>query len=211
MKYGKHPEPIDYIQLDVKEMMLYQDMPIKFPREEHYVLEERLKPFEELIDRAIADFKNEYGHATFVDHFMYITAKKQFVSPAFRMNRQGWHCDGFLTDDIVYVWSDHQPTIFNIGDFNLTLDDSLSLGEMKEQADPKNNIIVGDNMLTRIDQYVVHKVNDVSDYAGMRTFAKISFSKNKYDLEGNSHNYELDYDWRMRPRNVERNMPQVTK
>jgi len=43
----------------------------------------------------------------------------------------------------------------------------------------------------------------------MRTFVKISFSKDKYDLIGNSHNYEMDYKWDMKERKEERNIPQT--
>jgi hypothetical protein len=42
----------------------------------------------------------------------------------------------------------------------------------------------------------------------MRAFLKVSISKDKYDLIGNSHNYLLDYDWQMKERKQERNIPQ---
>ena len=41
-----------------------------------------------------------------------------------------------------------------------------------------------------------------------RTFFKLSFSKDKYDLKGNSHNYLFDYNWEMRERKENRNIPQ---
>lgn len=34
----------------------------------------------------------------------------------------------------------------------------------------------------------------------MRNFLKVSFSKDKYDLKGNSKNYLLSYDWYFRDR-----------
>ena len=41
-----------------------------------------------------------------------------------------------------------------------------------------------------------------------RTFIKISYSTDKYDLIGNSHNHEIDYRWEMRERGTMRNVPQ---
>jgi hypothetical protein len=42
----------------------------------------------------------------------------------------------------------------------------------------------------------------------MRTFVKVSFSYDKYDLVGNSHNYLLNYAWEMKERKDDRNIPQ---
>lgn len=42
----------------------------------------------------------------------------------------------------------------------------------------------------------------------VRTFVKVSISRDKYDLIGNSHNHLLQYDWPMRPRALTRNPPQ---
>ena len=63
--------------------------------------------------------------------------------------------------------------------------------------------------LVRINQYNVHRVADVTE-DGMRAFLKVSFSKDKYDLIGNAINYDLDYNWKMKPRNITRNIPQST-
>lgn len=45
----------------------------------------------------------------------------------------------------------------------------------------------------------------------MRAFLKVSFSKDKYDLLGNSHNYLMDYNWEMKARKEDRNIPQSSK
>ena len=119
----------------------------------------------------------------------------------------GWHSDGFLTDDINYVWCDKYPTIFNKTDFDLPLDDLLSMEEMDKQAMPFNDVQYNDNQLLRLTQFNIHKVAPITK-GGMRAFLKVSISKDKYDLIGNSHNYLLDYDWQMKERKQERNIPQ---
>jgi hypothetical protein len=118
-----------------------------------------------------------------------------------------WHSDGFLTDDINYVWCDKYPTIFNDSNFKLTLNDNISMAEMKKQASPFNDVTYKENELLRLNQFNIHKVANVTD-GGMRAFLKVSISKDKYDLIGNSHNYLMDYDWQMKERKQERNIPQ---
>jgi hypothetical protein len=114
-----------------------------------------------------------------------------------------------MTDDINYIWSDCCPTVFNNSEFNLTQDDSLSLKEMTEQAIESNNIVYDNCNILRLNQFNIHKVGEITK-PQMRTFIKVSFSKDKYDLLGNSHNYQLDYNWDMKKRKETRNIPQTT-
>jgi hypothetical protein len=79
--------------------------------------------------------------------------------------------------------------------------------EMEKQAMPFHNVTYGENRLLRLNQYNIHKVASVTE-VGMRTFLKLSFSKDKYDLIGNSHNYLIDYNWEMKNRKEHRNIPQ---
>jgi hypothetical protein len=78
---------------------------------------------------------------------------------------------------------------------------------MEKQAIPFNNYSYRENQLLRLNQYNIHKVAPVTE-VGMRTFLKLSFSKDKYDLIGNSHNYLIDYNWEMKNRKEHRNIPQ---
>lgn len=130
-----------------------------------------------------------------------------YQGKSYSFNRKGYHSDGFLTDDINYLWSDYLPTIFNFGNFDLSLDDDVSMVEMEQQANTDNEFSYPEKSLLRLDQFAVHKVSD-KEFEGMRTFAKVSFSTDKYDLIGNSKNYLLEYDWQMRERDLKRNIPQ---
>jgi hypothetical protein len=111
-----------------------------------------------------------------------------------------------MTDDINYIWYDKDPTVFNNSEFNLTMDDLASIEDMRSQALPWKDVTYPVNTLLRLDQFNIHKVGEVT--TGMRNFLKISFSKDKYDLIGNSHNYLLNYEWDMKPRKEQRNIPQ---
>lgn len=209
-RYGKLPELIGNIKVNCKEMMFYQYMPIKMSGYRSLALyyDDRLNCFNPIIKIIVEDFMNVFGHQKLVDSYVYITAKRGYQVPGTSFNRLGYHSDGFLTDDINYTWCDSYPTVFNDGEFKLTPHDILSLGEMEEQAKNGREVTYPDNSIMRLDQYCIHRVGDVKE-GGMRTFLKLSFSKDRYDLEGNAHNYKLDYDWEMKPRKTERNIPQT--
>lgn len=208
MRYGEPPKVLDFFDIDCSEMMFYQYLPIKMIGETVPVYEPRLKCFDKLVGSSCCDFIGEYGLDNYVNSYVYLTAKHMYQFPNASFNREGYHSDGFLSDDINYVWSDQYPTIFNTGDFNITLDnDALSMLEMTEQSKIENEITYENNRLLRLNQFNIHKVAPI-DKAGMRTFVKISMSKDKYDLIGNSHNFLIDYQWEMKHRKVERNQPQ---
>ena len=181
----------------------------KIDLEYELFVEERLDPFQKLMAVSAGNYVGEFGLDAYMASYVYLTAKRLFVSPEYNMNREGWHSDGFMTDDINYIWSDCVPTVFNTSTFSLTQDDKVSLEEMEKQADDRFDHVFDNNTLLRLNQYVIHKCGEITK-GTMRTFVKLSFSQDKYDLEGNSVNYMMDYDWKykLRPRNVDRNIPQ---
>jgi hypothetical protein len=207
MTYGDKPTIIKKINITCKEMMFYQYLPIKLEGQHSCIYEQRLSAFAEIIGIATQDFIKTFGYQHYVDSYIYLTAKHQYQPPQTSYNRKGWHSDGFLTNDINYIWCDKFPTIFNSSKFNLTPDDKISLEEMNTQAIPSNDFSHEPKTLLRLNQFNIHKVAD-NQFGDFRTFVKISFSPDKYDLIGNSHNYELDYNWNMKQRQDQRNIPQ---
>lgn len=207
MKYGTLPKYLGTHEIECDEMLFYQYLPIKLKNQTEPIVEERLKCFEELIGNICCDFVGEFGLDRFMNSYVYLTAKKMYQVNGCSFNRKGYHSDGFLTDDINYVWCDKNPTIFNYTPFKLTLDDTISMDEMDKQANEEAIKIYPENSLLRLDQYNIHKVSENKGLV-LRTFVKVSFSNDKYDLKGNSKNHLLDYDWDMRCRNSGRNIPQ---
>ena len=205
--YGERPTLIDTQTVDCLEMMFYQDYPIKLVNQNVFAYESRLECFSKLINHAKNDFINTYGWEEFEKRNVYLCAKKLYQSAGRPFNREGMHADGFMSDDIGYVWSDMQPTIYNSTKFILSQDDSLSMKEMEEQALAKNDFVFPDNSLVRIDQYNIHRVSDPLS-PQIRTFLKITFSPDRYDLKGNSINPLLDYNWDYQERKLNRNIPQ---
>lgn len=207
MKYGQHPIQLGTLNVNCKEMMFYQYLPIKLGDSLRPMFEERLNCFTEIIEVITDNYIRTFGWEDYCKSYVYLTARHLYQEPGMSFNRPGYHSDGFLTDDINYIWSNNHSTIFNISDFELTEDNIWSLTEMDDQAKKENEITYPDGSLLRLNQFNIHKVAPIIKPC-MRTFLKLSFSKDRYDLLGNSHNYLLDYEWHMKERKVERNIPQ---
>lgn len=210
MKYNGKPKNLGLFPIVCDEMFFYQYLPIKLIGQHEPVVEDRLKCFNSMIGTCCCDFVADFGLTRYMESYVYLTAKRLYQGNGYSFNRKGYHADGFLTDDINYLWSDSNPTIFNSTVFDLSLDDNLSMAEMEAQAKKENEYYFDECSLLRLNQFVIHKVADeVTE--GVRTFVKLSFSNDKYDLKGNAKNYLLDYEWEMRERNINRNIPQQIK
>lgn len=205
-KYGDLPKSLGVHNVDCSEMMFYQYLPIKLAGEQIATWEDRLNPFSALIEKCIWDFAFHYGNDSLDYAYVYLTVKHLYQTEGCSFNRDGWHSDGFMSNDINYIWSNNNGTIFNTSDFNLTQDHKISQEEMIMQARARLDYQFADGELLRLDQFNIHKTAYIARPT-MRTFFKLSFSHNKYNLIGNSHNHLLNYEWEMKEREVSRNHP----
>lgn len=202
--YGASPVDLGLIDLAPTEMMFWLYCPIKLPGQFGIYLPPNLAQFRPMVEAVASDVRG------LVDLYIYITAKTLWTTPESPGNRPGWHSDGFLTDDLNYIWADANPTIF----FNdglrhaFSADHAASLSEMDDlcEADQFNQFTLPVKHLLRLDQTVLHKVN-TNFRPGLRTFVKISVSRHRYSLRGNSINHELAPDWAYQDRAAERNCP----
>lgn len=185
------------------EVMYYLYLPIHRPGEPGVQIPDARLQF--LLPLVQAVFRDEPRRCR--DEWMYLTVKKMFVGGGVTANRPGWHCDGFLSDDLNYVWSDCVPTIFTTGKFSITPDHLLSLQEFEEQACVFDEITYPPCTLLRLDDRVVHCVDTNVPQQLMRTFVKITLSKNRFNLKDNSRNPLLPDDGPMYDRAMARNDP----
>lgn len=211
--FTKLPKDLGIIPLNVEEYFTYLYLPVKLAHSNvNPYPEKRLEVFNPLIGKACCDFIGDFGLDRYVRSYVYLTTQHQYQPPGSGFNRPGWHTDGFGTDDVTYIWSNTQPTIFNSGPFKLSKDDVVSMSEMEEQADPLNNYTYPNDTLLRIDQHTVHKVAPYEQ--GNRVFFKLSISEDIYNLKGNSINHRLKdirpdkYNWQYVDRSLTRNVPQ---
>jgi len=129
--YGQLPTKIGEFIVPGKELFFYQYLPIKLVGQVELTVEPRLHiPLQQLLGTIACDFVGVYGLDRYVASNIYLTAKRKLHTPEKTITRPGWHTDGFMTNDINYIWSDVLPTVFNNSNFNLTQDDQLSIEEM---------------------------------------------------------------------------------
>lgn len=110
MKYGQLPEIIGIYQVKGQEMMFYQYLPIKIRGDVRLMYEPRLRNhFGGIVEACMVDFMKKYGHDEYFESYMYLTAKCMYQSKNSSFNRFGWHSDGFMTDDVNYIWCNRLP------------------------------------------------------------------------------------------------------
>lgn len=201
MIYGALPDDVGRVDISPVEMMFWQYCPVATPTEP-LTLPANLRGFAPILERVAA-----------IDPldglYVYLTAKTLWVTPHCIGNRPGWHSDGFGTDDINYIWYDRAPTEFIQDAFTLPADCADAMAHMAERAIQRHVVTYPAKHLLRLDQRVIHRCPE--DYAeGMRTFVKVSLSRDRYNLAGNSVNHELKERWPLLPRHAERNHPSVS-
>lgn len=201
--YGELPEIIGNLDIDVSEaeMCFMQYLPVRLPlQKSSLVIPSNLQAYKLLVETATME---EYLKGNNWQ-YIYLTVKRLYGSG----NREGWHCDGFGTDDINYIWYDCHPTEFYAGDLiKLPKHHRNSILKMSEVLYKTNKLVEYPcKTLIRMNQSSIHRVNP-EVFTGLRTFVKISFSDSKYNLKGNAHNHSLDYNWEMVERGADRNHP----
>lgn len=199
------PEEIGKFYLSEEtEMMAYLYFPVIIPGHETLSLEPRLERYRPMIEKArMLELGRDYPK-----RFIYVSAKSLVVGPTVTGNRPGWHCDGFGTTDVNYIWYDSSPTIFSHALFNkISKDHGLAIKQFDEIAEANQDLIYSfeENTLVRLTSKVVHHTPK-HWVPGFRNFVKISFSDHEYNLQGNTRNYNLKYNWTMHSRSNTRNM-----
>lgn len=203
--YGSAPVEVAKIKCDVEEMFFYQYLPIHITG--GYVpIPDQLRVFDKVVWECIRDFR--LLGKTWMEYKIYLTAKRLFVTEGCGLNRDGWHTDGFGSDDINYIWCDTLPTKYICGEFrNVPQDHVESLKHFEHLGNGNTHHYCNVNTIYRLDDTVIHAQDNYKGSPTLRTFVKVSFSKERYNLRGNSHNYLLDYNWEMKDRDLERNHP----
>lgn len=211
--YGDEPAIVCYLGVDGwHEYMHYLYLPVIINGLYNPTLPKRLEFLRTMLDRALRDAAD----IGFYRRYVYVTVRRGFATPDTPLNRPGWHCDGFGTDDLNYIWSSRWPTRFAIQDFaDVSTDHTISMQQFELEVDddciqtydPHEGEFHIAPPLLRLSPFVVHSTPLIPHPGGERSFVKISFSDDKYNLRGNSHNHLLNYEWTMHDRAELRNDP----
>lgn len=214
MKYGILPKEVGTIKNGLDEMMFYQYLPIKDKDIFYFSIPSQLDNdfIAELLTIVNNDFINLRGVQEFKESYVYLTVKQIYVNNRKGINRPGIHSDGFMTNDVNYIWSNEMPTIFYSGEFtDVPMDDLKSIEYFEQQKANCERVVYPTDTILRLDQFNIHETNTIEEFNGLRCFVKISFSKDRYDLKGNAKNHSITYDWEYRERSQTRNIPQKMK
>lgn len=206
---GAAPIDLGHIDLSPVEMMAWLYCPIKLPGAEGCVIPPNLRQFSEIVRAVYLDaWHSGDWTENWLDKYIYLTAKTLWVTPEAPGNRPGWHCDGYGSDDLNYVWADCNPTLFFEVPglpMHYSEDHKAYMLEMTQDVElfPHWVKTYPDKHLLRMDEHVIHNVAPCPK-PGFRSFVKVSVSNHRYLLAGNSVNHELPA-WTYEPRGVERN------
>jgi len=196
-EYGKPPIEVGHFNFDLPEVMYYLYLPVLIENS-GIQLPPNVQCCRALIVRSIL--------ASRYYRYVYLSARKGWASPDNPLNRPGWHCDGFGTDDMNYVWWAGPGTRFAVQSFiDISTDHVKSQEQFENQIDGGTIIHPPEHNLYALDPYVVHATPLIEPPGCMRQFVKVSLSNHRYNLENNSHNYLLDYDWPLHSRDEIRN------
>jgi hypothetical protein len=214
-EYGTPPREV--LQRPVAgwdEMMHYLYMPVHMPGTADMRIAPNLDWAVPLLRAAWEDWFEHYAGKGWQyredrpDPYVYLTARHGYATPDNPLNRPGWHCDGFGTDDINYVWWDCHSSRFALQEFSDIAPGHVdSMRDFEAQVKPEHVTRYSDQTLYALTPYVVHCTPEISPPGCMRRFLKISISEHRYNLIGNTHNYKFDYTWTMHPRGEARNDP----
>ena len=183
------------------------NMCIKESNSDEYLIPENLKPFvKELIsDAYLLSPKLLVNNS---DMYAYLTIKKMYIQPNTCGNRDGWHIDGFMSDQKNFIWSDCSatPTEVSIGSFDLTLDHEKSIDEMYEQGWGNFNLQLKSNVLYEMNQECVHRpTRNETNKSVLRTFIKLTYTKELFNGYGNAWNYLIPHIKPSKERSICRN------
>lgn len=192
--------------IHAEEVMYYLYLPVSEPGTAlSKIPDERLKFIKPLLN-TIRDQDPRW----YWESYVYATVKKMYVGGGVTANRPGWHMDGYLSDDLNYVWYDEVPTLFSdLWVAALPADHIQSLKQLEIMDDllMKHVVRFPSRHLLKLDDRVIHKVETNVPAQLMRTFVKITVSRNRFNLKDNSKNPLLPDDGPFFERALVRNDP----
>lgn len=206
--YGEPPVPVGEGDLDEwTEFMHYLYLPVRMAGDGRTRLPRRLSFAMIPVLAAMDDYEHALG-GDIRDRYVYVTARRGYATPDNPLNRPGWHCDGFGTDDVNYTWCDEFPTRIALQSFDgISTDHIVSMRQFDEQVQHACVVEVEKRVFYRLSPFVVHTTPIIPRPGAMRSFLKVSVSRHRYNLIGNSHNHQFAYNWKMHPRDAARNDP----
>lgn len=194
---------VPFVRATPSEFCFTQYMPISMKGEVKVHIPDNLDWILPIVEAALHLFEGDLSSS-----YVYATVLNGWFT-----GREGWHVDGFNSEDSNFIWYDSHPTeIIPILPHEGSSECEESLKEFEQFAEDFLSLGLGIEAL-RIEPYTVididrfvHRV--APNLRHRRAFVKITFSDSKYNLQGNASNPLIDTKhWVMMPRNEIRNHP----
>lgn len=204
------PESAGFFDITLPEVMYYLYLPVKMSIGRVRGLEQGAIRLPANVECLRGMILKALEHAPRPYKYAYLSARKGWATADNPLNRPGWHCDGFGTDDMNYVWWNGPGTRFTRGPFeNISDNHVISMEQFDWQASLRPDEIYSPPVgnLYALTPRVVHATPIIGAPGCMRQYVKVSLSDERYNLENNSHNYLFDYDWPLHLRDAVRNDP----
>jgi len=210
--YSGQPLAIARLHLDAEEFQHVVYMPIK-DKGARARIPENLRWAWPAVDAVLGHLRHG-GRCPdlFESWYVYLTAKRSWVDVGTAGNREGWHIDGYGSNgDKNFIWCDSIPAQYMKGTFNLPADHKECLERLEYLGGKMGTHFITEGTLAAHQLYdlgqTVHRCN-IAKFSGMRTFLKVSVSRDKYDLKGNARNPLLpSTHWPLKDRQGTRNHP----
>jgi len=213
--YSGHPLAIANLKLEAEEFQHVVYMPIKEKGDVRPRLPENLRWAWPAVDAVLGHLWGPRCPDLFESWYVYLTVKRSWVEAGTVGNREGWHIDGYGSNgDKNFIWCDAVPAEYMKGTFNLPaghaeclerLEFLGNLGDRMESAHISRGTLAA-HVLYDLGS-TIHRCG-IARVSGMRTFLKVSVSRDKYDLKGNARNPLLpSTHWPLKDRQGTRNHP----
>lgn len=196
-------------------ILFVQDMPIKMRGSSNVEIPAELGQFFEAFDKIINH--ERLINPDFVDYYAYVCVDQRPVNPDQTQRRPGAYSTSFPFgnvskggySDSVYVIYDSVPIEFCRGNFRFDSDlntaDPEAVEKHFEERTKSIKTYQPYQILMLDSGHVCREGRNETDSVVNRTFLKVIFSKDKFNCEGNTHNFFFDYSWLLTQRKETRN------
>lgn len=194
--------------LDLQPLPRCLDMPIRLRGESTYKVPREWMPLKGTLESIVAVEQAHNPH--WRDYYTYITVDTKEVFTGEQQRHGGLHVDGFQGARIKekhkitrnYVATTNGGTQFWPQRFVVADPEKFNVFEGFDLQIDGEPFVAKENTLYFMDAYTVHE-SGFASFDGLRVFLRVTFDLKPFDRLGNTHNPNLDYNWKMVARNAQ--------
>lgn len=184
------------------------DMPLRLSGEDEYRLPAEWESLKPTLEKIVAVEHTHNPH--WKDYFTYLTIDNKPVQVGQQQRHGGLHVDGFQGERIFpklkisrnYVATTNGGTQFWPQRFVVADPARFNVFKGFDFQRDGEPLVAEENQVYFMDAYTVHE-SGFARFNGDRLFLRVSYDLREFDRLGNTHNPNLDYEWKMEVRNAQ--------